>query len=334
MILADKIINLRKKAGWSQEELAGRLGVTRQSVSKWEGAQSVPDIEKIVQLSRLFSVTTDYLLKDELEEPESVVMSDAIRQADPEIPYRQGTMEEASTYMKLERENAPKKALATFLWVSSPIILILLASMSEYARFGINENAAAAIGLCVLILFVAIGVVIYTTCSDKEKAYAFLEKEPIETEYGVTGLAKERQKEFQPLYTRNKIIGTVLCIFSIIPIFVVMGLDAADIVYCAAVCFMLFVIAIACLFFVYAGTINASMQKLLEEEEYTRENKARSGIFSAVSTCYWLLVTAIFLFVCFGPYGNAQPRYYWVIWAIAGVLYGAVTAVLKAVRRQ
>ena len=64
MFLADKIINLRKKAGWSQEELAGRLGVTRQSVSKWEGAQSVPDIEKIVQLRRLFSVTTDYLLKD------------------------------------------------------------------------------------------------------------------------------------------------------------------------------------------------------------------------------------------------------------------------------
>ena len=61
MFLADKIINLRKKAGWSQEELAGRLGVTRQSVSKWEGAQSVHDIEKIVQLSRLFSVTTDYL---------------------------------------------------------------------------------------------------------------------------------------------------------------------------------------------------------------------------------------------------------------------------------
>ena len=77
-----------------------------------------------------------------------------------------------------------------------------------------------------------------------------------------------------------------------------------------------------------------AMQKLLEEEEYTRENKARSGIYSAVSTCYWLLVTAVFLFVCFGPYGNAKPQYYWVIWAIAGVLYGAVTAVLKAVRRQ
>ena len=67
MILADKIIELRKKASWSQEELAAQLGVTRQSVSKWEGAQSVPDMEKVVQMSRLFGVTTDYLLKDEIE---------------------------------------------------------------------------------------------------------------------------------------------------------------------------------------------------------------------------------------------------------------------------
>ena len=70
MILADKIMQLRKKAGWSQEELAEQLGVTRQSVSKWEGAQSLPDLEKILQMSRLFGVSTDFLLKDELE-PES-----------------------------------------------------------------------------------------------------------------------------------------------------------------------------------------------------------------------------------------------------------------------
>lgn len=70
MIFADKLITLRKKAGWSQEELAEKLNVTRQSVSKWEGTQSVPDIDKILQLSRLFGVTTDYLLKDNAAEPE------------------------------------------------------------------------------------------------------------------------------------------------------------------------------------------------------------------------------------------------------------------------
>ena len=66
MMFADKLIRLRKKAGWSQEELAARLHVSRQAVSKWEGAQSVPDLEKIVRLSELFGVSTDYLLKDEV----------------------------------------------------------------------------------------------------------------------------------------------------------------------------------------------------------------------------------------------------------------------------
>ena len=67
MILADKIITLRKKAGWSQEELAAQLNVSRQSVSKWESVQSIPDMDKVVQMSQLFGVTTDFLLKDEIE---------------------------------------------------------------------------------------------------------------------------------------------------------------------------------------------------------------------------------------------------------------------------
>ena len=89
MIFADKLISLRKRAGWSQEELANQLDVTRQSVSKWEGAQSIPDLEKIVQLSRLFGVTTDYLLKDELEEPENIP-------EDPSPARRRVSLEEAA----------------------------------------------------------------------------------------------------------------------------------------------------------------------------------------------------------------------------------------------
>ena len=68
MTFSDKLIALRKKAGWSQEELAERLNVSRQSVSKWESAQSMPDIDKILQLSSLFSVTTDCLLKDKQDD--------------------------------------------------------------------------------------------------------------------------------------------------------------------------------------------------------------------------------------------------------------------------
>ncbi len=60
---AERILALRKASGISQEELAAGIGVSRQAVSKWEGAQSVPDVDKIMQLSEYFGVTTDYLLK-------------------------------------------------------------------------------------------------------------------------------------------------------------------------------------------------------------------------------------------------------------------------------
>ena len=59
MIFADKLIELRKKSGMSQEELAEKLGVSRQSVSKWEGAQSTPDLNRILEISKIFDVSTD-----------------------------------------------------------------------------------------------------------------------------------------------------------------------------------------------------------------------------------------------------------------------------------
>ncbi len=65
MKLEEKIVLLRKKNGWSQEELAFRLDVSRQSVSKWEMGSSIPELDKIVKMSEIFGVTTDYLLKND-----------------------------------------------------------------------------------------------------------------------------------------------------------------------------------------------------------------------------------------------------------------------------
>lgn len=128
MILADKIVSLRKKAGWSQEDLAEKLGVTRQSVSKWEGAQSVPDMDKVVMMSRLFGVSTDFLLKDELEEETPCAAAQ-----DDDTPLRRVSLTQASAYLALRKAAAPKIAVATALCITSPVTLILLAGMSDAA---------------------------------------------------------------------------------------------------------------------------------------------------------------------------------------------------------
>ena len=71
MTFSEKLMDLRRKAGLSQEQLADRLGVTRQSVSKWESGTAMPELVKLISLSDIFGVSVDYLVKDYLEEPES-----------------------------------------------------------------------------------------------------------------------------------------------------------------------------------------------------------------------------------------------------------------------
>ena len=63
MNISDRIRYLRKQKGFSQEELADKVGVSRQAVSKWESEQSTPDLDKIITMSEIFGVTTDYILK-------------------------------------------------------------------------------------------------------------------------------------------------------------------------------------------------------------------------------------------------------------------------------
>ena len=154
MILADKIVRLRKKNGWSQEELAQKMNVSRQAVSKWESAQTIPELEKILQLGALFGVTTDYLLKDdmELEEFTSETIDSGVRQI---------SIEEAGTYLVQSRESAKRIAVGTFLCVLSPIPLLLLGAASESELFGKSgrsswNNAVAVCcnrGGCIVYLF-------------------------------------------------------------------------------------------------------------------------------------------------------------------------------------
>ena len=65
MKLSDKITKLRKANGWAQEELAEQLNVSRQAISRWENGTALPDANNILQLSKLFNVTTDYLLNED-----------------------------------------------------------------------------------------------------------------------------------------------------------------------------------------------------------------------------------------------------------------------------
>lgn len=312
MILADKIARLRKKNGWSQEELAEKMNVSRQAVSKWESAQTVPDLEKILMLGNLFGVTTDYLLKDEIESEEFT--------SGEEPAVRRLTLAEANEYLALRKTASVRMAVATFLCILSVIPLLILGAMAEIPSYGISENAAGAAGLIVLFLFIAAAVAAFLSCSFKNVPYAFLDKEPFDTEYGVTGMVSERQRQYKNTHMRCNMIGTMLCILSPVPIFVgmVVGSDFAMIL---AVCATLLLAGIGAVFFVVAGVRWASMQKILQSGDYSPAEKKRNKHEDALSAAYWTLATAVYLAWSFTT-GNWKDT--WIVWPIAGVLFAAV----------
>lgn len=331
MILAEKIINLRKKNGWSQEELAEKFGVTRQSISKYEGAQSIPDLDKILKLSEIFGVTTDYLIKDELEEEEYAPSQMHENESESDRSVHKVTMEMANEYLQIIDWSAGKTAFATMLCILSPIVLLMLGAMSEMPNYHISENAAAGIGICVLIVLIAIAVTIFILCGMKTKKYEFMEKEDIETVYGVSGMVKEKRDAYHSMYVTQLVIGIACCICSVIPLFGTLAVSESDFYMVSAVCMLLALVAIGTYFIVRSATKMNAMNQLLEEEDYTRQKKHENRKMSGPVTVYWLIATAIYLAWSFTT--NDWDRT-WIIWPVVGVLFPAFYAIVNGIRKK
>lgn len=311
MILADKIIEERKKNGWSQEELANKLGVSRQAVSKWESAGSIPDLQRILQMSELFGVTTDYLLKDEIEEEplNKYVETKTIKVS----------MEEANQYLDMKSRGSRIVANATSLCILSPVPLIVLGTMTE-------DHILIGFSLVLLLVLVAIAVYLFVNYGLHESHMQHLEKESFETEYGVSGMVRERREQYEPTFTRNIAIGVVLCILSVIPTIMAGVMEVEDYMSGISVGLLLIIVSIGVNILIRAGMIKSSYDTLLQEGEYTIEEKHLKKKTDAFSSAYWCLIVAIYLGWSFW---TNNWKFTWIIWPVAGVLYAAVLGMVK-----
>ena len=331
MAFSEKIAMLRRQKNWSQEELAEKLMVTRQAVSKWESAQSMPDLDKIVQLSELLGVSTDYLLKSDRDAPEV----ETPQRTQEKASARRVTREEASRFLSLQAAAVPKVSLGVALCVWSPIVLIGLTALGSVFHVKIPDSVAGGSGLCVLLGMVAAAVALFLTSGTKLKEFEYLEHDPVALDADAAALARQQEAAQAEVCSKLTTAGVVLCILSAVPIFAVLCIPKLSAKYYSlAVCALLLLVGIACLLLVRAGSMRGAVDKLLEQGDYTRESKAKSRIVGAISAVYWLAVTAIFLFYTFGPNGNGQPQYSWFIWAVGGVLYGALMAGLSIYRKK
>ena len=330
MILADKIINERKKLGWSQEELADQLEVSRQSVSKWEGAQSTPDLNRILKMAELFGVSTDYLLKDEIAEISPAMIVEDTHPSNENV--RQVSMEEATAFLSTIEKKAPWTALAVSLCIISPTVLIALAGISLTGV--ITETLAAAIGLAVLLLLIAIAVFIFIFTDRETKEFEYLEKVTIDTAYGVDGMVRDKKNKHDKKHTLFMAVGVILCIIAVIPL-LVMGATLTDssseYILPGMVSVLLLVVALGVNLIIRSSMITESYDKLLQEGDFTPSGKKAAKTLGKVAGIYWSLVLGVYLAWSFI---TMKWEITWIIWPVTAVIYGAVVSIAKMILKE
>ena len=322
MILAEKIVDERKKNGWSQEELADKLGVSRQSVSKWEGAQSVPDLQRILEMSKLFGVSTDYLLKDDSQERGTA------EDTGSDIATRNLGLEEANSFLSENSTFAAKIAQGVLLCVSCPVPLLLIMALQKSGILPISENAAGGLGTIILLAMIAASLIFFIPNGIRISKWGWLENEVFETGYGVEGMVRDRSSKFQPKFI-SAITGGVVMILAGVIALVAGAVCAPDnnALILGLASLLMLCIAVGVFMITRAGIIMDGFSKILQEEDYSASVKTNKPL-KVIAPVYWMTVTAGYLLWSF--LGNSWHMS-WLVWPIAGILYGALSIILKGI---
>jgi len=327
MNISNRIIRLRKQKGWSQEELAEKLDVSRQSVSKWESSASVPDLTRILQMSELFGVTTDYLLKGD---GESLSAGSAEIKINSYIEEEKSSMlcdEQVKSFLSDTAYFAYMIALGVVLCILSPALLIGLAGcVAEEGQGGLSETAFVIIGLLALMIMVAVAVKIFIGNSVYMNRYNYIKNGEFALNGSQTEDIEKMFSEFEPIFGKGISLGVGLCILSPMPLIITAVMEMSDVIVVLMVPVLLIIIAIAVNKFVKLGLIREGYMKLLKQEEFEPANRKKAELEERVGGIYWPVVVAIYLAWSF--IGDAWARS-WLIFPIAGLIFAALVNALK-----
>ncbi len=318
MIIADKISMLRKKHNLSQEELAEKLNISRQSVSKWESAQSIPEISKVLAMAELFQVTTDYLLKDEQEElqytdeTKEVVLS----------------LEEVNDYLNESHKHNRLNAIAVSLCIMSPSLLVVLSLFSS-TRPEKTQMIFVAIGMLWLFLSIVVAVGLFIFSESLVRSHTKINDGDFKLSYGVEGIVKEKYESYYSKKTMYLVMSIGLFILSPISI-ILTGMFESDggdgFVYGISMLILFICIAVGVHILILSEGRNANYETLLQIGEHSKEYKELEKKRSPIANAYWLITTALYL-----GWSFLTHRWYmtWIIWPIAGILYAAIVGFIN-----
>lgn len=320
MILADKIIQLRKQFGWSQENLADALDVSRQSVSKWESANSIPDLNKILKMAELFGVTTDYLLKDDVESIDSNGVD-----SDPKVVKL--TMEEVNQYVDLKVKASLLISKGVLLLIYALIPLFLMLAISEDNILSITNDAAVLVGLTLMLIIVASGVSILIH-SNKYKHVIDDLNGDFELSYGIEGVYKEKLTKYLPSYTRTVAIAVVTFIFSVLPLLYAGLISDSDTLPLYMLIIMVFLVGTGVYQLILVSARKNAYEMILKQGDFEPEKVKENKREEQIGAFYWPLVVAIYLGWSLWTH---DWHITWIVWPVGGLIFAALLGFVQMV---
>ena len=333
-MLSEKIINLRKSRGWSQEELAERLNVSRQSVSKWESGVSNPDLDKIVAMSTLFGVSTDYLLKDVTTEEKEPIRDFAWEDEDNDdekgfeeelLPIREVSTDECEEYLEAVKKASPRIAFGVLLCILSPLALILLVGLAGVGMF-VSEGLAVACGFFMLFAFVGAAIAIFIPTGMPLERFSYLERNVLILPENIENNLKEEytvndKKELLYITT-----GILMCVFGALTLVLVACIfPERQIALLIGLGILFVLVAVGVYIIVRTCYVRGAYQRLLQIEEFSKvgkTNRKSTGNYSGiVEGSYWTLVLALYLGVSFLTH---RWDITWIIWILGAAFASPV----------
>lgn len=265
MDLSTRIVRLRRARGWSQEELAQRLNVSRQSVSKWESGSSTPDLDRVVAMCALFGITADEMLRadgapctaESSGASHTAADGGAASENGAPRPMMDGSASSERSAICQEagggalsadggcgQSRAGGEAVAaigldeayryaatcqsTARMIARGVAACIFAPAPLCVLDGLGELLGSAVGLPVMLLLVAYAVWQFIEAAARKKPYEALEKGRAAVAPDVVRWARAAQAQFRPQLARGLAAGVALCVASIVPVGVCDGLAAAS----------------------------------------------------------------------------------------------------------
>ncbi len=318
MQIAAQIIRYRKKNGWSQEDLAEKVGVSRQSVSKWESASSMPDLDNIIRLADIFKITTDELLK-----ADTTYNSADNDNQEPHTPRL--SMEDANRYVDGKVQSGNLTARGVMLCICSIVPLFLFLADTDQYIAPFLDGLGEIIGVISILIMVGTAIRFFIKTNRYESAIKQVEEYEVTFDYAVQNRMSEALESFRETYNQKLSLGIFLFITSSAPLMLVSSMGASYLIL-PMLSLLIVMVAIGVFIIIPASAQYNAYKTIIDSAIPPNQETKLTLIAEKLGAVYWPFVVTIYLGWSFWTMDWGRS---WIIFPVAALLFTTIVGLIN-----